>query len=346
MKKVEADIEDELEPEYDLKSLRVRKLGPARKSFGEFTFAPIRPSRALYIKLGQGGAWENDCINETQTLRLGYQEASHQLCLQGDWAGVHQELKAIRKDVGAATRDTNQIRLFYESDETVLWVTFLGDLLYWCFSKPEIALLADQSKTRPVIGQWRSTDVTSKALQKNQLSGKLTSMEGFRGTICSVKEFDYLVDKINGKLNAATEEAMKAIEVLEQKIEALIRGLHWKDFEILIDLIFRQAGWQRVGVLGGTEKTIDLDLLSPITSERYAVQIKSRAGRLEFENCQHRFTDMQGYNRLYFVVHTPSDDLVEAKTNSSNEIELLLPAKIAHLVVKYGLADWVSSKAA
>ena len=32
MKKVEQ--EDELRPEYDLRSLRVRKLGPARKSFG------------------------------------------------------------------------------------------------------------------------------------------------------------------------------------------------------------------------------------------------------------------------------------------------------------------------
>jgi hypothetical protein len=35
MKKVEAEIEDELEPEYDLKSLRVRRLGPERKSFGD-----------------------------------------------------------------------------------------------------------------------------------------------------------------------------------------------------------------------------------------------------------------------------------------------------------------------
>jgi len=35
MKKIEAEIEDELEPEYDLKSLRVRKLGPGRKSFGD-----------------------------------------------------------------------------------------------------------------------------------------------------------------------------------------------------------------------------------------------------------------------------------------------------------------------
>jgi hypothetical protein len=34
MKKVETDMKDELRPEYDLRSLRVRKLGRERKSFG------------------------------------------------------------------------------------------------------------------------------------------------------------------------------------------------------------------------------------------------------------------------------------------------------------------------
>jgi hypothetical protein len=34
MKKDNSELEDELRPEYDLKSLRVRKLGPERKSFG------------------------------------------------------------------------------------------------------------------------------------------------------------------------------------------------------------------------------------------------------------------------------------------------------------------------
>ena len=34
MKEVETKMEDELRPEYDLKSLRVRKVGPERKSFG------------------------------------------------------------------------------------------------------------------------------------------------------------------------------------------------------------------------------------------------------------------------------------------------------------------------
>ena len=33
MKKVDAEMDDELRPEYDLKSLRVRRVGPKRKSF-------------------------------------------------------------------------------------------------------------------------------------------------------------------------------------------------------------------------------------------------------------------------------------------------------------------------
>jgi ribosomal 50S subunit-associated protein YjgA (DUF615 family) len=35
MKKVESELEEELRPEYDLRSLRVRKLGPGRKAFGD-----------------------------------------------------------------------------------------------------------------------------------------------------------------------------------------------------------------------------------------------------------------------------------------------------------------------
>ena len=33
MKKVDAKMDDELRPEYDLRDLRVRKVGPKRKSF-------------------------------------------------------------------------------------------------------------------------------------------------------------------------------------------------------------------------------------------------------------------------------------------------------------------------
>jgi ribosomal 50S subunit-associated protein YjgA (DUF615 family) len=35
MKKAKIETSDELRPEYDLKQLRVRKLGPGRKRFGD-----------------------------------------------------------------------------------------------------------------------------------------------------------------------------------------------------------------------------------------------------------------------------------------------------------------------
>lgn len=35
MKKVESEMQDELQSEYDLRNLRVRRVGPGRKSFGD-----------------------------------------------------------------------------------------------------------------------------------------------------------------------------------------------------------------------------------------------------------------------------------------------------------------------
>jgi hypothetical protein len=37
MKKDEVNLEDDLRPEYDLRSLKVRRLGPERNSFGGMT---------------------------------------------------------------------------------------------------------------------------------------------------------------------------------------------------------------------------------------------------------------------------------------------------------------------
>jgi len=37
MNQIETELEDELRPEYDLRNLRVRKVGPERKSFGGAT---------------------------------------------------------------------------------------------------------------------------------------------------------------------------------------------------------------------------------------------------------------------------------------------------------------------
>ena len=202
----------------------------------------INPSSVRYIKLGEGGTWEQESIEHGQVLRLDYRKVPHDLCIQSAWGEVLDVLREQRKDAGAATRDLTQIRLFYEALSDVLWVTFFGDRMYWCFSKPEITLLSDGSKTRPVIDCWRSTNTHGAPLHVSELSGKLLRVQRFGGTICSVKEVEYTVQKINGRTPPEVEAARTALAELERTLETIIRRLHWKDFEVLTDLIFRQAG--------------------------------------------------------------------------------------------------------
>jgi hypothetical protein len=120
----------------------------------------IDPKNAYYVKLGRNGEWEKDCLEVSQTIRIGYREAPDKFCRQGKWDEVQKAMQNIREDIGAATRDKNQVRIFYEASEQDLWITFFGDRLYWCFSKPDITVLSDKSKSRPVIGKWSSSDIS------------------------------------------------------------------------------------------------------------------------------------------------------------------------------------------
>jgi hypothetical protein len=52
----------------------------------------------------------------------------------------------------------------------------------------------------------------------------------------------------------------------------------------LVDLVFRQAGWQRLSVLGETMKFTDMDLLEPVTGDQYQVQVKSAATLADLES--------------------------------------------------------------
>lgn len=304
----------------------------------------IQPKDSRYIKLGQGGKFEYGCIEHNDTIRLDYRNVPHDLCHVGKWNEVREFLiEKQDSEPGAATRHRDQIKDFYELDAEVLWVTFYKNMLWWCHAQPKVILLNDGTKERKTVAGWSNTDIKAKPLYMSELNGQLTSMQGFRGTICRVKLHDYLVRKINGQKIQEEQAALKAQQALIKALVAIIRSLPWKEFELLIDLIFRQAGWQRLSQLGRTQKTIDLDLLSPITNDRYLVQIKSRATRKQFEQFQQNTEGLSEYSRCYFVVHTPQGGLT---TSPETDLHKLWFAEdIAQLVVQYGLTDWVIAKA-
>lgn len=305
----------------------------------------IKPKKVLFIKLGAGGAFETNCIEKDQNLRLDYNEADHELCIKRDWKGVNDYYTTIEKKRSfVATSHSNQIKQFYEEDEQTLWITFYANKLWWCFSKPEITLLPDKTKTRPVIGKWSDKDINGKLLNTGNISGKLLKTQGYQGTICAVLEAKYAVSKINGELLPEVAEVENAMKNLKDKTAQLIQHLQWQDFEILIEMIFSQSGWQRVGATGKAQKTFDLDLLAPVSGDRAMVQIKSESDLKQFQEYQKKFEIMNdGYNRFFYVVHSPSKNLIDYQNDSN--IQLFLVEKISELTIASGLVEWVIKKA-
>jgi hypothetical protein len=57
----------------------------------------------------------------------------------------------------------------------------------------------------------------------------------------------------------------------------MFSGLDWRDFEIMVDLLFSRGGWRRQSALAEGEVDIDLPLDNPVTREAAWVQVKSTA---------------------------------------------------------------------
>ncbi len=306
---------------------------------------PISAKKALFIKLGDGGGWEEGCV-ENGTLRIGYRWAPHALCMAGAWDKVAMLAGDFSKDKGAATRHANQLRQFYDADESILWITFYADRLWWCFSSDTPSELPDKTKERKAKDGWKDTNIKGDPLLKGDLSGKLLAVQGFQGTICAVSDVSYLVNKINGRAEPHVAAAQAAYENLQRALIPVIQKLHPKDLETLTDLVFRQSGWQRVGVSGGVEKDIDLDLKSPVTGERIAVQVKSKANAAVWKAYREKFSSMRGFDRFYFVTHSPDASLrKEAEVSDDKTFILWDVSRLASQAVRGGLTGWLLDKA-
>lgn len=303
----------------------------------------IAPNNIRFIKLGSSGEWEQDCI-QNNTIRLGYRSPHHEDCLAGDWDSVRSFWLNCRKgNEGAATRDVNQIRDFYELEDTDVWITFYKRKLYWCHAENKVIELEDGTRIRRVIGNWTCTDINGKSLRIDNLDGRVTKVQGYRGTICSIELQEYLVRKINGLTIVEVENAKESLLKLKTDIEDLIKGLWWHDFELLVDLIFSKAGWQRFSVLGKTEKDIDLDVYSPTTQKRAFVQIKSTTNRAEIESYINSFTEYEEFDEMYFVFHTCNADLAGIDLHNTRVIFWGVE-QLAWLVVNAGLVEWLINK--
>jgi hypothetical protein len=117
----------------------------------------------------------------------------------------------------------------------------------------------------------------------------------------------------------------------------LMRLLTPRDFELLVDLVFSTSGWRRVGIVGKTQKTLDLDLILPSTGERAFVQVKSRTTSEELAEYVARIDDGP-YDKMFFVFHSGEADTLDRR------VTVIGPGKLADLVQDAGLTTWLIRK--
>jgi len=302
----------------------------------------INPKKVLFIKLGAAGKYEKESIVKG-LLTIGFKEFNHEDLLSKRWDVVRKVYKDAKVSAQWISNYENQIRNFYELDTSVLWITFYNQKMWWGFASEEFIGNGNEPKSRILISGWNSKNIYGDELLVDNLSGQLTQVQAYRSTICKVKAARYAVMKINGEELPEVLEVRKDIVNLKNHIAPLIRKLTPGDFEILVDLIFRYLGCQRTGIVGKTQKIKDIELYSPLSHERYLVQVKSQSNLVQFKEYETHFETMIGYDRYYYVVHTPSGELENYKSKNRN-ILIWKIDELTEFTINAGLVKWLMNK--
>jgi hypothetical protein len=98
-----------------------------------------------------------------------------------------------------------------------------------------------------------------------------------------------------------------------------------------------------MSLLGEAMQYVDMELEEPVTKKLYQVQVKAQASIADFEEYAQRFSP-EYYEGLYFVVYNPKVDLALYRNTKYENVEIILPNRLAEMVVEYGLLEWLLKK--
>jgi hypothetical protein len=192
---------------------------------------------------------------------------------------------------------------------------------------------------------WSSHSLSGRLLAIADLPGIITTTAGFQGTVCTPKGWQAILRIIKDEKDPDAIDAANARAHYEQAILKLIKRLSPKDFEQLIDYILSRTGWTRISTLGKNREGIDVEAENLTVGEIAFVQVKSSASQSVLEDYIERFRRRRDfYARMIFAVHSPSGKLT-APTDMP-EVQVWTGERVAQLVVRLGLGEWVESRLA
>src|SRR6266566_2771700 len=157
-------------------------------------------------------------------------------------------------------------------------------------------------------------------------------------TSCDVDVADYVIRRINGGKTPEVERAVTAVKNVTQSMQDLMKLLRERDFELLVELVFSHSGWRRLGIVGKTQKTLDLDLELPSTGERAFVQVKSDTTSAQLAEYVNRLEEAGPYDRMFYVFHSGEAD------TDDDRVSVIGPEQLAKMIVDAGLVNWLIRK--
>lgn len=308
---------------------------------------PDLPKSVRYVKNGEGGKWWPDA-NARSRIHAGWSHIPDEAIRNNDIEAIASMLKKQYGTKPGATQDLNALRALLEQPSQHMWVTFEDGCLWWATARDGLTFRLDNETE--VVGHfwldldrpWTNRSLAGRHLALSDLPGTITTTTGFQGTLCKPGGWRDILRVIADEPDPDAAKATEARLLYEEAVGRLVARLRPKDFELLVDLVLTRSGWSRLARIGGATEGIDIEVENPAIGEIAFVQVKGKAGQQVLDDYTDRFLARRNrYARMIFAVHTPTSTL---HAFAAEPIQVWDGRKIAELVVRLGLGDWVASR--
>ena len=272
------------------------------------------------------------------------------LLIKPDFAEIERRMRVQYGSKRGATQDFNQLRDLIDTPSQHVWITFEDRYLWWCTVVDGATVNPDGESSKKgnfwlaCDRPWSNRSLNGKLLAMADLPGTVTTVAGFKGTVCTPRAWHEILRIIHDEKDPDVALATLARAEYKQAVEKIVKRLSPQDFEQLIDLILTRTGWVRISTLGKVLKGIDLEAENRTADEIAFVQVKSSATQRVLNDYVEQFSNQRDrYARMIFAVHSPSGELTAP---ADLPIHLWTCDRVAEFVVHAGLGEWVESRLA
>jgi hypothetical protein len=305
------------------------------------------PKSVRYVKNGQGGKWWSTAKAAGQ-IHLGWREVPGHLLEARDFTAIEPLVVTASGHQGALTRDFGALRTLLDLPSQHLWITIEGGCVWWCTVSDQVtANPHGASETRGHFWltcerPWSDHALDGRYLALGDLPGAVGVVAGYRATVCEPKGAQQILRIIRGEKDPKVAAADEARQSYARAVGRLVADLRPQDFEVLVDLILARTGWARMQKVGGPIEGIDIEVENDAAREIAFVQVKSSGDQALFDDYVARFQARRSrYSRMIFAVHTLARPIFPP---IGEPIQIWSVDRIAELVVKHGLGEWVAKR--